>query len=1331
MSTPVLTSFNAGELTPLLDGRADLQKYAAGCRTLENFFILPQGGVTRRPGTQYLGNAKDEDHPCRLMPFIYSQGVSAILEFGYRYMRVWRDGGLVTGDDGNPYEISTPYNQEDVFQVAFVQSADVMFLVHPFHHPQKLFRKGWAEWTMEDLELEHGVFKDENIDHEIFITPVFPEWLTATNYVKGDIVAIGTQWSSVTSYVKGNVVYKSGDPLRFWKCIKNHSNKDPVSERKYWRDHYQLCFRCLNDHTSTTSGSHDAPPGNTVDWEVADNYYAGTKKVTLYATDDIFEPEMVGGLWLLRHPRDDNTIDDKFTMGADAEFTDPIKVEGTWTFTTHGNWGGTIKIERSFDNGITWQSYREYSAYLDPGSGMGDRNVDDSGEEDLPDAMYRITQDGDDPDNSGTCRFNFTVRDYLIDGTILLTDYIDERTAKGTVVSSLGSLKKTNQWAEGAWSVKNGYPCAVTVFEERLVFAGSAEEPQTVWFSMSNDYENFTPGELDNNAMSFTISSDRVDAIKWIATKNELIIGTIGGEWKFGASKVTEPLTPTNLRCQRQSTYGSGNVPGTVINDVIMFFQEHEQTMREFSYSFEKDIFVAPSMTVMAEHINRQGVLQIAYQRHPYPIIWCCRKDGQLTTLTYNREEEVVGWSRQVTDGNFESVAVITGDGEDEVWVCVKRTIKGVDKRYIERFSPRNFKSDLGMAKFLDSHLTASPEETTLVNMQSNYGLEENAAGAYVKGTFKDYHLMTFPTPTPTGPMWDESLFITAYLSVYDNGGTKTLRVTVNSIIVGEAAINKVGYLNLVKPGDTSIYAPIWCNNTSVPIGASWTVRLVLAARVDKLLMHEFVRFSNFTVSTTLEGQTYIVEKSPAPGDYFYYIKYLSGVYKTHLEHPEFNVAYSFIRSSSNVFTFGADVIDKYIPRLVAAYKYETDTPAGLGQDFYPGVTRPFSPMPPASTSITRVSGKSGYGINLGTEGHFFRRIVSNKTDWTQVWYNHGDRMVVNVWCEKPTTTDQQRVIAFGYGTDIIMQIQVGKHPDGRLMSIFRVREGDGSPYSGFVRYDTVGSGFHMLTFVIDPHIPQVKYFLNATQKLQWDWWDGTVYEPSPQTSPYAYWRYWDGTSPTPTLKMDEMTIIKPLETFDDDAIPSLYNVGAGRFISSYIDYTFSITEIAPSTGGEILQLSDSLSGLTHLSGKVVEANVDGCCHQPIEVTDGGEVTLDNKYNNIVCVGLPYASTLETMRLEGEAADGGTQERKKRATEINIRFHETINGKIVSPEGEEDIISFRKTSDLMTRHIPLFSGDKKVKFSTGFNYNLTVKIRQQTPMPMTVLLLSPKMWTYQ
>ena len=99
--------FSSGELDPLLRARVDKEFYGAGCRTMLNFVPAPQGGVTRRPGTRYLGNAMSASG--RLIPFVFSATQGRILEFGDYVMRVWMpDGSYVADSDGTPYQVATP-----------------------------------------------------------------------------------------------------------------------------------------------------------------------------------------------------------------------------------------------------------------------------------------------------------------------------------------------------------------------------------------------------------------------------------------------------------------------------------------------------------------------------------------------------------------------------------------------------------------------------------------------------------------------------------------------------------------------------------------------------------------------------------------------------------------------------------------------------------------------------------------------------------------------------------------------------------------------------------------------------------------------------------------------------------------------------------------------------------------------------------------------------------------------------------------------------------------------------------------------------------------------
>lgn len=147
------TNFTAGELTPRLDGRPDLAKYYNGAATLENVFVFPQGGVSRRPGTRYAGAVKTSADPTRIFPFIFNAQQAYILEFGDAYLRFWNADGtpILTSAGGPAYEISTPYAAADVFALQSRQSADVLYLVHPDYAPRKLSRVSDTNWVLSTI----------------------------------------------------------------------------------------------------------------------------------------------------------------------------------------------------------------------------------------------------------------------------------------------------------------------------------------------------------------------------------------------------------------------------------------------------------------------------------------------------------------------------------------------------------------------------------------------------------------------------------------------------------------------------------------------------------------------------------------------------------------------------------------------------------------------------------------------------------------------------------------------------------------------------------------------------------------------------------------------------------------------------------------------------------------------------------------------------------------------------------------------------------------------------------------------------------------------------
>ncbi|EOC1317149.1 hypothetical protein ACI09J_001771 [Cronobacter turicensis] len=162
-------SFAGGEIGPSLYGRVDMAKYQVALRRCSNFIVRQYGGVENRPGTQFIAPAKFANKKCRLIPFQFSTVQTYALEFGDKYMRVFKDGGQVLNSSGQIYEMPTPYAAADLFNLKFTQSADVMTLVHPSYPPKELRRYGHDNWQLVDIETTNGPFEDINVDESVTV----------------------------------------------------------------------------------------------------------------------------------------------------------------------------------------------------------------------------------------------------------------------------------------------------------------------------------------------------------------------------------------------------------------------------------------------------------------------------------------------------------------------------------------------------------------------------------------------------------------------------------------------------------------------------------------------------------------------------------------------------------------------------------------------------------------------------------------------------------------------------------------------------------------------------------------------------------------------------------------------------------------------------------------------------------------------------------------------------------------------------------------------------------------------------------------------------------
>ena len=159
--TYIFSNFTAGVLSPRLLGRTDMARYANGLKSVQNMRIVPQGGATRRGGSNYIASGKTGTKKVRLINFEFSVTQAYILEFGDQYIRVFKDQGQVTSG-GSPVELSTPFLEAELFDLKFTQSADILYIAHPLHEPMTLSRTSHTAWTLATFVLLDGPYNTEN-----------------------------------------------------------------------------------------------------------------------------------------------------------------------------------------------------------------------------------------------------------------------------------------------------------------------------------------------------------------------------------------------------------------------------------------------------------------------------------------------------------------------------------------------------------------------------------------------------------------------------------------------------------------------------------------------------------------------------------------------------------------------------------------------------------------------------------------------------------------------------------------------------------------------------------------------------------------------------------------------------------------------------------------------------------------------------------------------------------------------------------------------------------------------------------------------------------------
>lgn len=341
-------------------------------------------------------------------------------------------------------------------------------------------------------------------------------------------------------------------------------------------------------------------------------------------------------------------------------------------------------------------------------------------------------------------------------GCAVITEFTNATTVKADVKRAFNAATASTKWRLGSWSATTGYPSTCGFFEQRSAFARTTDQPQSFWMSQSADIENMRPDSFvsgavaveDDDALDYTFAAEQVNAIRWMSSGPRLVLGTTGGEWV--AESNGPVITPTDITVRRHTTQGGADTQPVRVDHAVLFVQRGGRKLNEFVFSFDVDGYRANDMTILADHITRSGIVEMAYQQEPDSVVWCVRNDGVLASCTYRRGEDVVGWGRHVLGGSLqggaaavESVTTISGNNgagqvfdsaeRDEVWFAVKRTVGGATKRYVE-FLEKAFegptRSDFGSDEAWKAEMRVQQMDAFCVDSGLTYDQPKAISGA-------------------------------------------------------------------------------------------------------------------------------------------------------------------------------------------------------------------------------------------------------------------------------------------------------------------------------------------------------------------------------------------------------------------------------------------------------------------------------------------------------------------------------------------------------------------------------------------------------------------------
>ncbi|MGL4668600.1 MAG: hypothetical protein ACRCWR_11825 [Saezia sp.] len=703
-------SFGGGEISPEMMGRIDDAKYQGGLERCRNFIVRPQGPVENRAGFEFVRAVKHSSQKVRLISFTFSTTQTMIIEMGAGYFRFHTQGATLLGVDGAPYEINNPFSQEDLFDVHYVQSADVLTLVHPNHPPMELRRLGATNWRLQTIQFYPAILPPNAL------------WAASSgasankytyHYVVTSLDADGKQESQASKAVSvaGNV-YETGAIITVaWERVQGASRYNVYKQQ----------------------GGLYGYIGQTDGLSLVDDNIAPDLSQTPPVYDSVFQGFGIKAIPVINGGSGYYT---NYTGGNIAGVSVVKEASKSWEGTSF-----TCFASDPTGSGATFEVIKKHKGQHEGGGELYQITgikVLTSGK-DYKNPVFKFYADGKELNEYFIPQVQASITPIVENRQSLSITDPSGRGAEIVPVIENGVIKAVSVLSSGYGytnpkvvvnsaspgtgavfgdPVLTGYeaPGAVSYFEQRRCFAGTKNSPQSIWMTKSGTESNmsYSLPTRDDDRISFKVAAREANTIRHIVPLTQLVLLTGSAEWQV-SSVNSDAITPTTICVRPQSYVGASNVQPVIINNSLIYGAARGGHIRELAYNWQAGGLVTGDLSLRAVHLfDNHEITDMAYSKSPQPIVWFVSSNGCLLGLTYVPEQQIGAWHWHDTDGEFESCAVVAEGKEDVLYCIIKRHINGETVRYIERMRSRSIRH-LDEAFFVDSGLTYEGVPTKLI----------------------------------------------------------------------------------------------------------------------------------------------------------------------------------------------------------------------------------------------------------------------------------------------------------------------------------------------------------------------------------------------------------------------------------------------------------------------------------------------------------------------------------------------------------------------------------------------------------------------------------------